>query len=350
MNPGIGFIGSGFAQKVQAPVLKALGANLVGAASPNNAQAFSEIFNMPFHTSDWKELIKRDEVDLICITSPPYLHFEQVMHALEKGKNILCEKPFTLTVNEAEQLVRAAKDSNSMLLIDHELRFNPAVKFLKNYIEKGNIGTIYFTTINFHYSGRRNENSPYTWWYDKSLGGGTWGAIGSHMIDLVHFLIGDIKTSQTLLKTAIKSRIDNKGNHKECTSDEVAMSELRFENGAAGNIFMSVVSSQTSFMIEITGSKGSIRMDEDQRIWISEGSDYTELQLNLTPEEKHLNDLHQSAGIKGTSLFSRSFIHYADAIIRSLKGDKTALDNAATFYDGLKVQRILEEGYNQNKN
>src|SRR5438552_7218375 len=101
---GIGIIGTGFARKVQIPAfLPCDGARVVSIASGNieNARSAADEFGVEHYTNDWRETVGHEEVDLVCITTPPKLHREMTLFALEHEKHILCEKPMAMNVAEA---------------------------------------------------------------------------------------------------------------------------------------------------------------------------------------------------------------------------------------------------------
>jgi predicted dehydrogenase len=341
---GIAFLGSSFAQRAQAPAFEAVGGvKLIGAASPHSAEAFAKAFDMPVHTSDWKELVKRDDVDLVCITTPPKLHCEQALFALEQGKHVLCEKPFAMSVQEAEEMQRMAAGKNQLAVIDHELRFSPGMRFARKLIREGKLGKIFFASIASHIMYRRDPQLPWHWWSDKSWGGGAWGAIGSHLIDQLHYHVGDIAESKVMKQTVVKKRTDKNGDQREVTSDDIASAVVRFKEGFTGQITTVMAAAQNRFEMEITGEAGALRVDMDHRVYFAEpGQPYVEIEVPLSERQKELNKLYETARITARSMFSRSFIHYADEIVRTLQEGKTSIEDAATFEDGVKVMRVME--------
>src|SRR5436190_13989893 len=125
---GIGIIGTGFARRVQIPAFRACdGAWIASVASGSveNAQETADEFGIGHFTAGWRETVRHPEVDLVCITTPPILHREMAIFALEHGKHVLCEKPMAMTVAEAEEMASAAKGKPLLALIDHEMRFQP---------------------------------------------------------------------------------------------------------------------------------------------------------------------------------------------------------------------------------
>ena len=105
---GIGIIGTGFARKVQIPsFLECENAVIVSVASGHikNAEATASEFGIKHFTDDWRETVSREDVDLVCITTPPDTHFEMTLAAIGHGKHILCEKPMAMNAEEARQMM-----------------------------------------------------------------------------------------------------------------------------------------------------------------------------------------------------------------------------------------------------
>lgn len=301
---------------------------------------------MPVHTSDWKSLVAHKEVNLVCVTSPPLLHYEQTMYALEQGKHVLCEKPFAMNAKQAEEMLALAKKKNVIAIIDHELRFSPAAIYVREIIQSGKLGKVHHASAISHLSGRRDPNLPYTWWSDKKWGGGTWGAIGSHLIDMLRYLAGEIVEADVILNTAIAERKDKNGAVHKVTSDDNASASVRFENGATGVIFTSVVANDNKMEFEITCEKGSIRLDMDDRVFTLEpGKGWEQVSLTLTGKQQELAKRFETSRITARAVFSRAFVHLADALVEAIQGGKTSLPRAASFEDGVRIQRILDKGW-----
>jgi predicted dehydrogenase len=342
---GIAFLGSSFAQRAQAPAFEAVGgAKLIGAASPHSAGEFAKAFGMPVHTTDWKKLVERDDVDLVCITTPPKLHCEQTLYALSCGKHVLCEKPFAMNMKEAEAMCRMAKSKDLLAVIDHELRFSPVMRHLRKLLREGKLGKIYYATIASHIMYKRDPMQGYNWWSDKEWGGGAWGAIGSHLIDQLHYHVGHIKDSKVITQVTIKERPDKDHHYHEVTSDDTASAIVRFESGITGQILCCMVAAQNRFDLEITGEYGALRVDIDQKLYFAEpGEPYKEIDIPMSERQKELNEIYmRSSRIAARSIFSHAFVHFADEIVRTLREGRTTIEDAATFDDGVRVMRVME--------
>jgi predicted dehydrogenase len=229
---GIAMIGTGFARKVQLPSFAAcVGADLVSVASGSieNARSTAEEFGVRHFTADWRESVARDDVDLVCITTPPRLHREMTLFALALGKHVLCEKPMAMNVAEAEEMTAAAAKAPVLALIDHELRFQPGRLKAHELLRSGAIGTILHAKYHFRAPHRGDPNVAWNWWSDIEQGGGALGAINSHVIDSFQWLMGTTVASVFCqLQTHVKQRKDAAGEIRPVTTDDEANMLLRF--------------------------------------------------------------------------------------------------------------------------
>ncbi|MCU0240375.1 MAG: Gfo/Idh/MocA family oxidoreductase, partial [Pyrinomonadaceae bacterium] len=250
MKIGIGFIGTGFTRKVQIPAFAMCeNVELVSVASANlaNAESTAKEFNMPHWTDNWRETIEHNDVQLVCITTPPKLHCEQTLYALELGKHVLCEKPTAMNVAEAELMLEKANQTNVLALIDHELRFQDGRLKAFEMLRNGEIGKIRHARGVFRNPSCGDKNLPWNWWSDKEQFGGALGAIGSHIIDSFHFFLGtNVSSVFCQLNTHIKHRKNANDEIKEVTSDDEALLLLRFADSeltedATATIEMSMV-------------------------------------------------------------------------------------------------------------
>src|SRR5260370_18895515 len=110
--------------------------------------------------------------------------------ALEGGKAVLCEKAMAMKADEALRMTERAREAGVLALIDHELRFLPGRVKMRELIQRGDIGKVRHAKLTFRSDSRADVNRPWNWWSDKTQGGGTLGAIGSHVVDGFRWLLG----------------------------------------------------------------------------------------------------------------------------------------------------------------
>ncbi len=341
---GIAFIGTGFARRVQMPAFRmAGGCRIVSVASAGieNAEAAAREFGAAHFTDDWRKAVDHPDVDLVCITTPPVQHCEQVLYAASRGKHILCEKPMAMNAGEAERMCEAVRNTKILALIDHELRFQTGRQRAKAMLRAGEIGKVRHVKYTFRNAMRGDASVPWNWWSDEAAGGGTLGAIGSHAIDsLFWFLETDIASLSCQLQTHVKSRSDKSGASRAVTTDDESLLTFRFAEGeitddATGTMSLSMIEyPDYEHTIEFVGTDGSIRVLYRGEVQIARAGDgcWTDVDVAIGESVPGIFD----------SGFPNAFVAFAPRIVDALRKGKTTVEGAAGFDDGLRVQRILD--------
>ena len=341
---GIGIIGTGFARRVQIPAFQACGGNFiasVASGSLENARSTAQEAGAAHSTDDWRQTISHTDVDLVCITTPPKLHREMTLFAIENGKPILCEKPMAMDLAEAEEMKAAAENFPHLALIDHELRFQPGRQMAYRMLRDGAIGKVRHAKAIFQAPHRGDPDIPWNWWSDIREGGGALGAIASHIIDSFNwFLATDISTVSCQLQTHIKERRGDSGQLLPVTSDDESNMLLRFADSELTADATGLVSvSMTEYpryqnSLEFYGTNGSIRIDQNGAVEIgtADADDWKSMDTDPgTP----------IPGVPDTG-FSRGFMAFAPQIIAAIQAGENSIEHAATFDDGSRVQLVLD--------
>ena len=333
---GIGIIGTGWGARVQVPAFRSVGLEvtaLAGSQAAKTAHIAGDL-GVAWHTNDWRALLERPDVAVVSIVTPPGLHRTMVAAALEAGKHVLCEKPTALDTAEAEaMLAAAAAHPAQFALIDHELRFLPALRHARDLIIQGDIGAVRHAEVQSINSSRSNPLRPWNWWSDAAQGGGVLGAIGSHLIDLLRYLLADdVASADGITHTFIAERPDSSGVLQPVTADDYVAATLRFVGGAAATITASVVAPHDEpNSATIYGASGALRF-VGGRLLRSGGGEF----VDITPVHR----LNFPADIVGD--FPQGTVYLGAALKAALGGDGAALAPAATFADGLAVQQVLD--------
>lgn len=158
-------------------------------------------------TADWREIIEDKEIDLVDIAAPGSLHAEIAIAAAKAGKHVFCEKPLALTVDEARLMVEEAEKSGVVNMTGFNYRRVPAVALAKKLIDEGEIGEIYHFRGIYLQSWLLDPEFPLVWRLRKSEAGfGAHGDLGSHVVDLARYLVGEIDEVCCLQRTFIRER------------------------------------------------------------------------------------------------------------------------------------------------
>jgi predicted dehydrogenase len=342
---GIGMIGSGFARTTQIPGFRACeGARVVSIASGRreNAERVAGEFGIGHVADDWREVITREDVDLVSIVTPPSTHLEMALSALEAGKAVLCEKPMAMSAEEADVMRRRADEKGLLALIDHELRFLPGRLKARQLLQDGEIGKVHHAKLLFRADSRVAPGRKWDWWSDAKSGGGALGAIGSHAVDGFRWLLGaEVVQVFGSLATHVAKRADERtGELRRVTTDDEANLILRLEDGeltkgATATVSLSVVEQgRPEHRLEVFGSKGALRIEEGGELWGAHtgAGEWTPIETERGPLAEGMRD----------GGWSRGFTVFARAIVEALREGRTAIEGAATFADGYRTQLVLD--------
>ena len=175
---------------------------------PTVAQANAEQWGYEEWCTDWHELINRDDIDIVDLCTPPFLHTEMAIEFMKAGKFVLSEKPMTATLEDAEKLVAAAKEYNGRTAVAFNKRRWPAVTFARKLMKEGVIGDPILYNGRYCQGGSGDFASHYTFRSMRDLGGGFADSC-SHVIDMARFILDDkyeevVGTTQVYWKEAFE--------------------------------------------------------------------------------------------------------------------------------------------------
>ncbi|MCB0113054.1 MAG: Gfo/Idh/MocA family oxidoreductase [Caldilineaceae bacterium] len=343
-NLRVGFIGSGWAERVQIPAFKigGLHAQAIASGRVENAERAASQHAIPEVYADWRDLVASEAVDIVSITTPPNLHAEIAVTALQAGKHVICEKPTALNAAEAEKMLAAAQAApNQLAIVDHELRFTPQRQAIRRLFRQHYVGRGLWVELTWRYPARLDPAQPWNWWSDVEQGGGALGAIGSHLLDLSRWLFGHIEMLSAQLKTGLVYRNDpGTGDERLVTADDHAHIALRFTNGMDGAITASAISPGAPGMtVTLYGTEGALRLDEADRLWGMKAAafaagEWTEIDVD--------DPVKANSELPAGTSFARGSVYLAQAIARTLGSGEHWIADAASFYDGLKAQQMID--------
>lgn len=349
---GIGIIGAGFARTTQIPGFRdCMAARVVAIASrnPDHAADVAKEFDIPHVANDWRELVARDDVDLISVVTPPATHMEMTLAAIEHRKAVLCEKPMAMNAAEAKRMTDAAREAGVLALIDHELRFLISRRTMRSLLTGGAIGSVRHCNYVFRSDYRGVLDRAWDWWSDERMGGGALGAIGSHVIDSFRWMLGtEISAVSGMLSTHIAERPDKStGAMRPVTSDDEAKLHFRFGDSSltkntTGTASLSVVESGSyENRMEIYGTTGALMVEETGELWRSPAGSgaWRPVQIQQDPI---------APGMRPAS-WSRGFSALSYHLVEAVREGRSSVEGAATFEDGYRVQLVLDAARESNK-
>lgn len=199
----MGVIGCGaIARRQHIPAFVQAGAAVTAFASRTemSAQAAADEAGGGAVCADWRELLARDDVDAVTICTPNASHAEHALAAIEAGKHVLVEKPFTVTVAEADQVIAAARARDVFVMTAHSMRFAAPVVAMRKALQDMAIGTVTSVEATMCHAGPAAWAPEAVWFLDRTrAGGGALLDLGVHLVDTLRFLLDDEFTHVTAL-------------------------------------------------------------------------------------------------------------------------------------------------------
>jgi predicted dehydrogenase len=311
--------------------------------------------------TDWKKVVARDDIDIVDVSTPTYLHHDMVIEAARAGKHIYCEKPMALNFAQAREMYDAVKKSPGKHYINFNYRRCPAIVLAKEIIGEGKLGTIYHWRGCYLQSWIMDPGFPLTWHLRKeTAGAGPQYDLNSHSVDLARHLVGEIKSVMAMTAQFIHERPlpdetvartfqgGAKGSEAgPVTVEDAAFMTVEFENGALGAFEATRFAGgrKNYNYFEIYGSKGSLLFDLER---MNELKFYSEddpakskgFRTILATEPGHGYMAHwwPPGHIIG---YEHEHVH---AVVDFLKAIHTGGDIEPNLLDGLKVTQVLEAG------
>ena len=359
-------IGTGFMGRVHAENLRRLGnveVAAVAGSSDDRARQFGLSIGVDQTTGDYRTLLKEGSIDAVHVLAPNVLHHSMCQAALQAGKHVLCEKPFTVSVTQARELVALAGRTGLANCIQHNLRYYPLVQQVRRMIERGDLGEILIVQGTYSQDWLLWD-TDWNWRVDSKANGPlrAMGDIGSHWMDLIQHLTGlrisalcaDLATFHKTRKRPRQSVETFAGKMLQAQDYESAPIDtedfgsvlLRLGDRARGAFTVSQMSAgrKNMFTFDIYGTKAGVSWNQERpdELWIGRRDAPNQVIVKdpalLYPEAAAFADLPggHSEGYDDThkQVFRRFYARVADA---------SAPVDYPTFEDGLIGMLLLEK-------
>jgi predicted dehydrogenase len=304
------------------------------------------------HTTDWRAVIARDDIDLIDICTPGDTHAEIALAALAAGKHVLCEKPLANSVAEAREMASAAAAASASgvrAMCGFNYRRVPAVALMRDLISSGRIGRVNHIRASYLQDWIADPSFPLVWRLRKEVAGsGALGDIGAHIIDLTQFVTGQSITSVTAMtETFVKQRplTADSSSLGEVTVDDAALFLARLDGGAVATYEATrfATGRKNALRVEINGSLGSVAFDFER---MNELSFYDATRpdteqgfariLVTEPAHPYMSAWWPPGHGIG---YEHSFTHEVRDLLDAIGAGR---DPAPSFADALQVQLVLD--------
>lgn len=311
----VGLIGAGnFAKNTLLPIIQSTKLyrlkSLATTGGPSAAQA-SSVFPFEFVTSDYKNILNDPEIDLVAISTNHNSHAKFVIEALKAGKNVYCEKPLCLTIEELDQIIVAYRESGKQLFCGMNRRYAPLIQQIKKKLSTDTTPAIYDYLVNAGFI------KPDHWTLDEKVGGGRIIGEACHFVDTIQSLDGS-KLNELSITYA---------HNDSYPSNDNAIITLKFDSGAIGNIIYTSMGSKKY-------PKEQLRVFSNGRV--SELDNYVKINEYSSIKTKKTK-LRQDKGFKAEY----------DHIAASLAGK---VDNTKSIEDVFVSHRMIISAIGESKN
>lgn len=340
----IGIIGAGSIAEYH---LKSYAANenaqLVAIADLNETRArdTADKYGMDKVFTDYRELLADPQIDAVSICTWNNMHAEMSIAALRAGKHVLIEKPLSRTVEEAERIREAVRESGRILQVGFVRRYDSNAQLMRQFIENGELGEIYYAKA----SCLRRLGNPGGWFADVNRsGGGPLIDLGVHVIDLCWYLMGRPKpvtvSGNTYRKLGNRANVQHLSFYKAAdydasvnTVEDMANALIRFENGAslAVDVSFTLHTKQDEIAVKLYGDKGGAELEPALALMLEKHDTI----LNAFPQTDHPS-FH----------FDSAFQHEIDHFIDCCLSGQTPISSVD---DGVEIMKILRAVYESSE-
>ena len=354
---GIGLIGDGLMAKEHSMAWRSVRAvygdlpvepRLVVLVHPDADRAAAAAAQYGFERSStsWQDVVADPEVDVINIVTPNAFHEEVAIAAAAAGKHIWCEKPLSLSAEGAERMTQAAEAAGVSTLVGFTYLQNPGLALAKQLVERGELGELVSFTGFFSADTMIDPDVPFTWRTDRArAGGGALGDLGSHMVSIARYLVGDIARVSGLTRTVVAERRDADGVLRTVDNDDLALTLFEFSSGAIGSMQASRVATGRAFEVSfaLTGTKGAIRFSQQDshKLEVSLDSDGLDTHgfrtIELGPGHGDFGHLWPMSGIN-LGLHELKIFEVRQFIEAIATGRRILPD----FREGWEIEKVIE--------
>lgn len=326
--------------------------NIVGVATTRaeTAKKAAEEIGCDVYTANYLELLQRDDIALIDCCTPNHMHEEIIVAAAKAGKHIYCEKPLAMNAQQAKRMVDAVQKANVKTQLTFNFRFFPAIYRAKQLIDSGFLGRVFSFRGRYFRSSYIDPTKPLSWRLSKDIsGGGALLDLGSHIIDLLYYLLGPFASVQATMDTLIKERPVKAGSSEKgiVDVDDFALINAKLHDGTLGNIEVSRMGTgvNNECLFEIYSEKGAIRFNAEDPSYLEiydvrdAGSPNGGLRGFKKIETVGRYDGQKAPDATMPTGFVRTHTECQYQFLKAIWEDR---DGSPNFANGLHVQEVMD--------
>ena len=304
------------------------------------------------HYTDWRDMLADDRVQLFDNGGPNDVHAEPCIAAAEAGKHVLCEKPLGRTAEESKAMLDAVEKAGVKHMVAFNYRFVPAIRQARELIESGALGRIYhYRAMYLQEWIMPHYKTPKIWRLDKAqAGSGALGDLGAHIIDLAHYLVGEVSSVGAMARTFIEERpLPEGGGTGPVDVDDAFVATVEFANGALGTLEATrfAAGRKNHQVIEINAEKGSIRFNlerfnELEVFWVDDAPKQTQGFHQVLITEAH-HPFWENWWPHGHVIgWEHTFVHEITHLLDCIVNGNDVAPHGATFEDGYKAAVVCD--------
>lgn len=331
--------------EVHARAIRVNGGEVVGvvASSEDRSRRAADDFLATRAFTEVEELLASDDVDVVHVCTPNYLHHPLAMRAIEAGKHVVCEKPLATSSVDAYSMWNALQRSAKVGVVPFVYRFHPMVREARELVRRGELGRLVLAHGSYlqdWLSAPQDDN----WRVDAQLGGATraFGDIGSHWCDLMEFVTGD-RIAAVSARSATVNAQRGDGSGTEVDTEDVAVLQFETERGLLGQSTISQVSPgrKNRLLLEVSGSAATVSFDqeESEKLWLG-ARDRTQLLVRDPDVLSAAAAQYVRVPAGHPQGYQECFTNFVADTARAIAG--TPPDGLPTFADGLRAARIAD--------
>ncbi len=365
---GVGMIGFGFMGKAHTFGYKTIPlyyenlpfrTRLVGVCTAHmiTAEKAKSLHGFEFATTDYHEILNRSDIDIVHICTPNVFHKDAVISALKAGKHVYCEKPLTTNYADAQEILSLLDDRSLITQMTFQNRFLPAVMRAHQLIEEGRLGRILSFHAAYLHSGSVDPNKPIGWKHDDELGGGgVLFDLGSHVLDMVYYLVGEYESIIASNRVLYPKRPTAEGRMIPITAEDQSLMMVKMKNQSTGIIEISKIATGTNdeLLFSIYGDKGALKfnlMDPN----------YLDFYDNTKPDKPiggergftRIETVQRFSEPGGVFVSSKAAIGWIRGHVHSLYNFLQCVYDgrqaSPSIRDGAYIQYVMEKAYESNE-
>jgi UDP-N-acetyl-2-amino-2-deoxyglucuronate dehydrogenase len=290
-------------------------------------------FNIPSWTTDYEEMLRHPDIDLICICTPSGLHPEHGIMAAKAGKHVLTEKPMACRLEEADQLIKACDEAGVRLFVVLQNRLNPSIKLVRRAFDEGRFGKIYMITSNVFWTRPQDYYDMASWRGTWELDGGAFMNQASHYVDMVQWFGGPIEEVKSITATLARN----------IETEDTGAAIIRFTSGAIGSINVTMLTYPKNLegSITILGEKGTVRIG---------GTSMNKIEhWEFADKQDYDNEVEQS-NTNPTSVYGFGHVGYYRNVLNTIQGKNHAVSDGVEGRKSLNLLRGIYKEKNDNLN